>query len=223
MSQEHRLTKEEILSRVDHTLLVQTATWDEIKALCDDAVTYGAASVCIPPNFVKMAKSYVGEQMKICTVIGFPNGYSASKVKIFETQQALDDGADEIDMVINIGAVKEGKYDRVLEEIRDVKSVCGSHILKVIIETCFLTEEEKIQLCHVVTDSGADYIKTSTGFGGGGATFEDVKLFAGYIGPGVKIKAAGGIASMEDAEKFIELGASRLGTSRIVKLVKGEM
>lgn len=223
MSQEHRLTKEEILSRVDHTLLAQTATWDEIKALCDDAVTYGAASVCIPPNFVKMAKSYVGEQMKICTVIGFPNGYSASKIKIFETQQALDDGADEIDMVINIGAVKEGKYDRVLEEIRDVKSVCGSHILKVIIETCFLTEEEKIQLCHVVTDSGADYIKTSTGFGGGGATFEDVKLFAEYIGPGVKIKAAGGIASMEDAEKFIELGASRLGTSRIVKLVKGEM
>ena len=184
MSQEHRLTKEEILSRVDHTLLAQTATWDEIKALCDDAVAYGTASVCIPPNFVKMAKSYVGEQMKICTVIGFPNGYSASEVKIFETQQALDDGAD---------------------------------------ETCFLTEEEKIQLCHVVTDSGADYIKTSTGFGGGGATFEDVKLFAEHIGPGVKIKAAGGIASMEDAERFIELGASRLGTSRIVKLVKGEM
>ena len=206
MSQEHRLTKEEILSRVDHTLLAQIATWDEIKALCDDAVAYGTASVCIPPNFVKMAKSYVGEQMKICTVIGFPNGYSASEVKIFETQQALDDGADEIDMVI-----------------RDVKSVCGSHILKVIVETCFLTEEEKIQLCHVVTDSGADYIKTSTGFGGGGATFEDVKLFAEHIGPGVKIKAAGGIASMEDAERFIELGASRLGTSRIVKLVKGEM
>lgn len=223
MGQEHRLTKEEILSRVDHTLLAQTATWDEMKALCDDAVAYGTASVCIPPSFVKMAKNYVGEQMKICTVIGFPNGYSTSKVKIFETRQALDDGADEIDMVINIGAVKEGKYDRVLEEIREVKSVCGSHILKVIVETCFLTEEEKIQLCHVVTDSGADYIKTSTGFGGGGATFEDVKLFAGHIGPGVKIKAAGGIASMEDAEKFIELGASRLGTSRIVKLVKGEM
>lgn len=223
MSQEYRLTKEEILSRVDHTLLAQTATWDEIKALCDDAMTYGTASVCIPPSFVKMAKGYVGEQMKICTVIGFPNGYSASEVKIFETQQALDDGADEIDMVINIGAVKEGKYDRVLEEIREVKSVCGSHILKVIIETCFLTEEEKIQLCHVVTDSGADYIKTSTGFGGGGATLADVKLFAEHIGPGVKIKAAGGISSMEDAEKFIELGASRLGTSRIVKLVKGEM
>ena len=199
--------KEEILSRVDHTLLTQTATWDEIKVVCDDAITYGTASVCIPPSFVKMAKSYVGERMKICTVIGFPNGYSASEVKIFETQQALDDGADEIDMVINLGAVKEG----------------NGHVLKVIIETCFLTKEEKIHLCHVVTDSGADYIKTSTGFGGGGATFEDVRLFAEHIGPGVKIKAAGGIASMEDGEKFIELGASRLGTSRIVKLVKGEM
>lgn len=216
--------KEEILSRVDHTLLTQTATWDEIKVVCDDAITYGTASVCIPPSFVKMAKSYVGERMKICTVIGFPNGYSASEVKIFETQQALDDGADEIDMVINLGAVKEGKYDRVLEEIREIKSVCGGHVLKVIIETCFLTKEEKIHLCHVVTDSGADYIKTSTGFGGGGgATFEDVRLFAEHIGPGVKVKAAGGIASMEDGEKFIELGASRLGTSRIVKLVKGEM
>ena len=215
--------KEEILSRVDHTLLTQTATWDEIKVVCDDAITYGTASVCIPPSFVKMAKRYVGERMKICTVIGFPNGYSASEVKIFETQQALDDGADEIDMVINLGAVKEGKYDRVLEEIREIKSVCGGHVLKVIIETCFLTKEEKIHLCHVVTDSGADYIKTSTGFGGGGATFEDVRLFAEHIGPGVKIKAAGGIASMEDGEKFIELGASRLGTSRIVKLVKGEM
>ena len=215
--------KEEILSRVDHTLLAQTATWDEIKALCDDAITYRTASVCIPPSFVKMAKSYVGERMKICTVIGFPNGYSTSEVKIFETQQALDDGADEIDMVINLGAVKEGKYDRVLQEIREIKSVCGGHILKVIIETCFLTKEEKIHLCHVVTDSGADYIKTSTGVGGGGATFENVKLFAEHIGPGVKIKAAGGIASMEDGEKFIELGASRLGTSRIVKLVKGEM
>ena len=215
--------KEEILSRVDHTLLTQTATWDEIKVVCDDAITYGTASVCIPPSFVKMAKSYVGERMKICTVIGFPNGYSASEVKIFETQQALDDGADEIDMVINLGAVKEGKYDRVLEEIREIKSVCGGHVLKVIIETCFLTKEEKIHLCHVVTDSGADYIKTSTGFGGGGATFEDVRLFAEHIGPSVKIKAAGGIASMEDGEKFIELGASRLGTSRIVKLVKGEM
>lgn len=164
--------------------------------MCDDAMTYRTASVCIPPNFVRMAKEYVGEQLKICTVIGFPNGLSASEVKIFETQQALSDGADEIDMVINIGWVKEGKYDRVLKEIRDIKSVCGSHILKVIIETCFLTEAEKIQLCHVVTDSGADYIKTSTGFGGGGATFEDVKLFAENIGPGVKIKAAGGISSM---------------------------
>ena len=223
MSQGYRRTEEEILSKVDHTLLTQTATWDEIKTVCDDAMTYRTASVCIPPNFVRMAKEYVGEQLKICTVIGFPNGYSASEVKIFETQQALSDGADEIDMVINIGWVKEGKYDRVLKEIRDIKSVCGSHILKVIIETCFLTEAEKIQLCHVVTDSGADYIKTSTGFGGGGATFEDVKLFAENIGPGVKIKAAGGISSMADADYFIELGVSRLGTSRIVKIVKGEM
>lgn len=217
------MTQEEILSKVDHTLLTQTATWDEIKAICDDAVIYGTASVCIPPSFVKKAKEYVGDKMKICTVIGFPNGYSTSEVKVFETRQALKDGADEIDMVISIGTVKEGKYDRVLKEIRDIKAACGSHILKVIIETCLLTDEEKINLCHVVTDSGADYIKTSTGFGGGGATFEDVKLFAENIGPGVKIKAAGGIASMEDAEKFIELGASRLGTSRIVKIVKGEM
>jgi len=217
------LTQEVILSKVDHTLLTQTATWDEIRAICDDAVFYGTASVCIPPSFVKKAKEYVGDKMKICTVIGFPNGYSTSEVKVFETRQALKDGADEIDMVISIGTVKEGKYDRVLKEIRDIKAVCGSHILKVIIETCLLTDEEKINLCHVVTDSGADYIKTSTGFGGGGATFEDVKLFAENIGPGVKIKAAGGIASMEDAEKFIELGASRLGTSRIVKIVKGEM
>ena len=223
MSQGYGQMEEEILSRVDHTLLTQTATWDEIKAVCDDAMTYRTASVCIPPDFVKKTKNYVGEQLKICTVIGFPNGYSTSEVKIFETQQALSDGADEIDMVINIGWVKEGKYDRVLKEIRDIKSVCGSHILKVIIETCFLTETEKIQLCHVVTDSGADYIKTSTGFGGGGATFEDVKLLAENIGPGVKIKAAGGISSMADAEKFIKSGASRLGTSRIVKIVKGEM
>jgi len=223
VNQEHRLTQEEILSKVDHTLLTQTATWDEIKAICDDAVIYGTASVCIPPSFVKKAKEYVGDKMKICTVIGFPNGYSTSEVKVFETRQALKDGADEIDMVISIGTVKEGKYDRVLKEIRDIKAACGSHILKVIIETCLLTDEEKINLCHVVTDSGADYIKTSTGFGGGGATFEDVKLFAENIGPGVKIKAAGGIASLEDAEKFIELGASRLGTSRIVKIVKGEM
>lgn len=217
------MTQKEILSKVDHTLLTQTATWDEIKAICDDAVFYGTASVCIPPSFVKKAKEYVGDKMKICTVIGFPNGYSTSEVKVFETRQALKDGADEIDMVISIGTVKEGKYDRVLKEIRDIKAACGSHILKVIVETCLLTDEEKINLCHVVTDSGADYIKTSTGFGGGGATFEDVKLFAENIGPGVKIKAAGGIASMEDAEKFIELGASRLGTSRIVKIVKGEM
>ena len=217
------MEKREILKRLDHTLLKQTATWEQIRTLCEEGMEYKAASVCIPPCYVKKARDYVQERLKICTVIGFPNGYSASEVKIFETQQALDDGADEIDMVINLGAVKEGKYDRVLEEIREIKSVCGGHVLKVIIETCFLTKEEKIHLCHVVTDSGADYIKTSTGFGGGGATFEDVRLFAEHIGPGVKIKAAGGIASMEDGEKFIELGASRLGTSRIVKLVKGEM
>lgn len=211
----------EILSKADHTLLTQTATWDEIKAICDDAMTYGTASVCIPAAFVKRAKDYVGGRMKVCTVIGFPNGYSTKEVKVFETETALKDGADEIDMVIHVGSVKEGRYDAVLDEIRAVKAVCGDKILKVIIETCLLTDEEKIQMCHVVTESGADYIKTSTGFSTGGATFEDIALFSKHIGPNVKMKAAGGISSMEDAEKFIELGVSRLGTSRIVKLVKG--
>lgn len=211
----------EIMSKVDHTLLTQIATWDEIKAICDDAMTYETASVCIPAAFVKKAKDYVGNRMQICTVIGFPNGYSTKEVKVFETETALKDGADEIDMVIHVGSVKEGHYDDVLDEIRAVKAVCGDKILKVIIETCLLTDEEKIQMCHVVTESGADYIKTSTGFSTGGATFADIALFAKHIGPNVKMKAAGGISSMEDAEKFIELGASRLGTSRIIKLVKG--
>lgn len=222
MSHERKLTNKEILSKVDHTLLTQTATMDEIKALCDDAIRYGTASVCIPPCFVKGAKEYVEDKLQICTVIGFPNGYATSAVKKYETKDALDNGADEIDMVISLGAVKSGRYDMVLEEIRDIKALCGSHILKVIIETCLLTEEEKKQLCRVITDAGADYIKTSTGFSTGGATFEDVALFAEHIGPGVKIKAAGGISSMEDAEKFIELGVDRLGTSRIVKIVKAE-
>ena len=211
----------EILSKADHTLLTQTATWDEIKAICDDAMTYRTASVCIPAAFVKKAKDYVGDRMQVCTVIGFPNGYSTKEVKVFETETALKEGADEIDMVIHVGSVKEGHYDEVLDEIRAVKAVCGDKILKVIIETCLLTEEEKIRMCHVVTESGADYIKTSTGFSTGGATFEDIALFSKHIGPNVKMKAAGGISSMEDAERFIELGASRLGTSRIIKLVKG--
>lgn len=210
-----------IVAKVDHTLLAQTATWAEIKALCDDAMEYGTASVCIPAAFVGAAKAYVGDKMQVCTVIGFPNGYSTKEVKVFETEQALKDGADEIDMVIHIGAVKEGKYDQVLDEIRAIKAACGDKILKVIIETCLLTDEEKIQMCKVVTASGADYIKTSTGFSTGGATFDDVALFAKHIGPDVKIKAAGGISSMKDAEKFVELGADRLGTSRIIKLIKG--
>lgn len=222
MNKERRLTNEEILSRVDHTLLSQTATWDEIKALCDDAMAYGTASVCIPPCFVREAREYAGDRMKICTVIGFPNGYATPEVKVFETRNALENGADEIDMVIPVGRVKEGHYTAVLEEIRDIKSVCGGHILKVIVETCLLTEEEKIHLCRIVTDAGADYIKTSTGFSEGGATFEDVALFAENVGPGVKIKAAGGVSSIEAAEKFIELGADRLGTSKIVKLIKEE-
>lgn len=210
----------DILMRVDHTLLTPTATWEEIKTLCDEAMTYQTASVCIPPRFVQKAKAYVGDKMKICTVIGFPNGYSTKAVKIFETKTALNEGADEIDMVIPIGKLKEKNYAEITEEIRAIKEVCGEKILKVIIETCLLTEEEKIQMCHIVTEAKADYIKTSTGFSNGGATFEDVALFSKHIGDSVKIKAAGGISSMTDAEKFIQLGASRLGTSRIVKLVK---
>lgn len=216
------MNHQEILSKVDHTLLAQTATWAEIQQICDDAVQYGTASVCIPASYVKRAKAYVGDKMAVCTVIGFPNGYSTTSVKVFETEDALKNGADEIDMVANLGFIKDGRYDLQLEEIREIKKACGSHILKVIIETCLLTEEEKIRMCEVVTASGADYIKTSTGFSTAGATFADVALFAAHVGPNVKIKAAGGISSLQDAERFISLGASRLGTSRIIKLIKNE-
>ena len=213
-----------ILSVCDHTLLKQDATPEQIHALCDDAMEYHTASVCIPPCYVKEAKDYMAasdeDAVKICTVIGFPNGNSSMEVKRFETLDALENGADEIDMVINIGMLKAGRHDYVLDEIRSIKEICGRHILKVIIETCLLTEEEKIRMCDIVTKSGADYIKTSTGFSSGGATFDDVKLMAEHIGPDVKIKAAGGISSLEDAARFMELGASRLGTSRIVKLIK---
>ena len=211
---------QKILSACDHTLLLQGSTWDEIKTICGDAVKYGTASICIPPCYVKPAKEYVGDKVAICTVIGFPNGNMTTKTKVFETTDALNNGADEIDMVINIGMLKAGDHDYVLDEIKQIKKACGDHILKVIIETCLLTEEEKIKMCEIVTASGADYIKTSTGFSTSGATFEDVKLFSEHIGENVKIKAAGGISSLEDAEKFMELGASRLGTSRIVKIVK---
>lgn len=212
----------EILKHVDHTLLLQGATWEEIKQICDDAIKYQTASICIPPGYVKQASEYVQDKMAVCTVIGFPNGYMTTKTKEFETKDALANGASEIDMVINIGWLKDKKYDLIEEEIRTLKAACGEKILKVIIETCFLTEEEKVKMCEIVTKAGADYIKTSTGFGGGGATFDDVALFAKHIGDNVKIKAAGGISSMEDAEKFLSLGAERLGTSRIVKLVKNE-
>jgi deoxyribose-phosphate aldolase len=216
------MNQKEILEKVDHTLLTQTATWAEIKQICDDAVHYGTASVCIPAAYVKRAKEYVGEKMVVCTVIGFPNGYATTAAKVFEAKDAIQNGADEIDMVINLGYVKDGLYDLQLEEIKQVKAACGNHILKVIIETCLLTEEEKIKMCEVVTESGADYIKTSTGFSTAGATFEDVALFKKHVGPNVKIKAAGGIKTMEDAERFVSLGASRLGTSRIIKLIKNE-
>ncbi|HBN56999.1 MAG TPA: deoxyribose-phosphate aldolase [Lachnospiraceae bacterium] len=212
----------EILKHVDHTLLTQTATWEEIRQICDDAIRYGTASVCIPPSYVKQVKAYVRDQMAVCTVIGFPNGYMTTAAKEFETKDALQNGADEIDMVINLGWAKDGKFDLIEEEIRTLKTACGDKVLKVIIETCLLTDEEKIKMCRAVTDAGADYIKTSTGFSKAGATFEDIKLFSEHIGDGVKMKAAGGISSMEDAEKFLSLGADRLGTSRIVKLVKNE-
>jgi deoxyribose-phosphate aldolase len=216
------MDNQEILKHVDHTLLTQTATWEEIRQICDDAMHYGTASVCIPAAYVKQAKEYVQDKMAVCTVIGFPNGYSTTACKEFETKDALQNGADEIDMVINIGWVKDGKYDAVEEEIRTLKKACGDKILKVIIETCLLTEDEKVKMCQVVTAAGADYIKTSTGFSAAGATFADVELFAKHIGPNVKIKAAGGISSMADAEKFLSLGADRLGTSRIIKIVKQE-
>lgn len=212
----------EILKHVDHTLLSQTATWEEIRALCDDAIAYGTASVCIPPSYVRQAKEYVKERMAVCTVIGFPNGYNTTAAKVFETAEAVENGADEVDMVINMGWVKDGEYARITQEIGAVKEAAGSRILKVIIETCFLEEEEKIRMCKAVTEAGADFIKTSTGFGSGGATFEDVALFARHVGEGVQIKAAGGIRSIADAEEFLRLGASRLGTSRIVKIAKKE-
>ena len=210
----------EILAKCDHTLLSQTATWADIKAICDDGMKYKTASVCIPASFVKQAKEYVGDKLAICTVIGFPNGYATTASKCFMTQDAVSNGADEVDMVINIGWAKEGKWAELTEEIRQIKASCGGKLLKVIIETCLLTDEEKIQMCKVVTDAGADYIKTSTGFSTAGATFADVELFAKHVGKKVKIKAAGGISSLDDAEKFIAFGASRLGTSRVVKLAK---
>lgn len=210
----------EILSKCDHTLLAQTATWEDIKAICDDGIKYQTASVCIPPCFVKQASEYANGRVKICTVIGFPNGYNTTAVKEFETKDAIANGADEIDMVINIGELKAGNYEYVENEIRTLKNACGDKILKVIIETCLLTDEEKVKMCHIVTNAGADFIKTSTGFSKAGATFEDIALFAKNVGKNVRMKAAGGISSIEDAEKFVELGASRLGTSRIVKIVK---
>lgn len=212
----------EILKHVDHTLLLQGSTWEEIKQICDDAMKYETASVCIPPCYVKQAAEYMGDRMAVCTVIGFPNGNVTTETKAFETKDALENGASEIDMVINIGWLKDKKYDLVENEIRKLKEICGDKILKVIIETCFLTGEEKIKMCEIVTNAGADYIKTSTGFGGAGATFDDIKLFAEHIGPNVKMKAAGGISSISDAETFLNLGADRLGTSRIVKIVKNE-
>lgn len=208
--------KEEILKKVDHTLLKQTSTWEDIKKLCDDAIKCNTASVCIPPCFVKQAKEYVGDKMKICTVIGFPNGYNLTKVKMYETEQAVEDGADEIDMVINVGKLKEKNYDYILNEINGIKSKCNGRILKVIIETCLLIEEEKIKMCEIVSQSDADYIKTSTGFSTGGATLEDIELFKKHMKNGKKIKAAGGIKNFDDAEEFVKAGADRLGTSRLV-------
>ena len=212
----------EILNKVDHTLLSQGATWEEIKTICDDGMKYETASVCIPASFVKQAKEYIGEKLAICTVIGFPNGYSTTATKVFETADAVKNGADEIDMVINVGWLKDKKYDEILNEINAIKEACNGKVLKVIIETCLLSDDEKIKMCEIVSKSNADYIKTSTGFSTAGATKEDIELFAKHTTNGKKIKAAGGIASIKDAEEFINLGASRLGTSRIVKIVKNE-
>ena len=212
----------EILAHCDHTLLKQESTWAQIKEVCDDGLKFGCASVCIPASYVKQANDYVGNDLKICTVIGFPNGYSTAEVKVFETEDAIRNGADEIDMVINIGWAKDGRWDDLLEEIKSVKASCQGRILKVIVEACLLTQEEKVKLCQIVTQSGAEYIKTSTGFSTGGATREDVALFKANVGPDVKVKAAGGIRTLQDAEDFLNLGADRLGTSAIVKLVKGQ-
>lgn len=210
---------EKILSHVDHTLLSQTATWEQIKKICDEGIKYKTASVCIPPYFVKKAKEYVKDTIPICTVIGFPNGYMTTNAKVFETKDAINNGADEIDMVINIGMIKEKQWDDILYEIKEIKKACNGKLLKVIIEVCLLTQDEIIKMCEIVTQSGAEFIKTSTGFSTGGATFESVKLMKENIGKDVKVKAAGGISSLEDAQKFLDLGASRLGTSRIVKLI----
>lgn len=217
------MDRNEIFNKVDHTLLTQGATWAEIKQIVDEAIEYGAASVCIPPSYVEKAANYAAGRMPVCTVIGFPNGYNTTAVKCFEAKDAVEHGADEIDMVINIGWVKDKKFDQVEAEIKAVRQACGTKLLKVIIETCLLTDEEKIAMCKVVTDAGAEFIKTSTGFSTAGATFDDIELFAKHVGPEVRMKAAGGIRSFADAEKFIELGASRLGTSRIVRLAKAEM
>ena len=216
------MTNEQIFAMVDHTLLAQTATWEQIRVICDDALRFHTASVCIPPCYVRAAKEYLGERMKVCTVIGFPNGNHTTAAKVFETKDALENGADEIDMVINVGMLKAGETGYVLDEIKAVREACEGKILKVIIETCLLTDEEKITMCDLVTRSGADFIKTSTGFSTGGATFADVELFTKHVGEGVKIKAAGGISSFADAEQFIALGASRLGTSRLVKIAKAQ-
>lgn len=214
------MTTEEILSKVDHTLLAQTATWEEIRGILDDAMKYHTASACIPPSYVKQAAEYVNGNLPICTVIGFPNGYSTTATKVFETKDAVANGASEIDMVLNIGFLKDRRYDEIEAEIRAIHEACEDRILKVIIETCLLTDEEKIKMCELVTKAGAEFIKTSTGFSKAGATFADVKLMKEHVGPGVKVKAAGGISSFDDAEKFIELGADRLGTSRLVKIMK---
>ena len=216
------MNRQEILSAVDHTNLDVCAGWDQIRKLCDEAIRYHTASVCIAPSFVKQAADYVDGNIKICTVVGFPNGYASTSVKCFEAAQAVADGADEIDMVINLGDVKDKHFDKIKGEIALLKSACGDKILKVIIETCLLTEEEKIKMCEIVTEAGADFIKTSTGFSTSGATFDDIALFKKYVGENVKIKAAGGISSFDDAKKFIELGADRLGTSRLVKIAKAE-
>lgn len=212
----------EILKKVDHTLLKQEATWEQIKAICDDGMKFNTASVCIPPSYVKACADYCGGRLSICTVIGFPNGYNTTACKVFETADAVKNGADEIDMVINIGWLKDKRYDLILNEIKEIKKACNGKILKVIIETCLLTDDEKKEMCRIVTEAGADFIKTSTGFSSGGATFDDIKLFSENVGEGVKMKAAGGIASLDDAEKFLSLGAERLGTSRVVSIAKSE-
>ena len=212
----------EILCHVDHTLLKQEATWEQIKAICDDGIKFNTASVCIPPSYVRECAAYCGDKLSICTVIGFPNGYNTTACKVFETADAVKNGAAEIDMVINIGWLKCKRYDLILNEIKEIKKACDGKILKVIIETCLLTDDEKKEMCRIVTEAGADFIKTSTGFSTGGATFDDIKLFSENIGEGVKMKAAGGIASLDDAEKFLSLGAERLGTSRVVSIAKSE-